>query len=63
MRLCYRLVLAKALEVWQHIGLPKCYLLEDKNGVTPLCSLKDVERKLRAMTQERAKRKAGSEVA
>lgn len=37
------------------------YLLEDKTGVTPFRSLEDVERKLRAMAQELAKRKAGSE--
>ena len=36
---------------------PVRYLLEDKAGVTPFRSLEDVERKLIAMAQERARRR------
>ena len=54
--------LAKARRGSQHLGMPVRYLLEDKTSVTPFRSLEDVERKLSAMAQERAKRKAGSEV-
>ena len=50
--------LAKAREGSQHLGMPVRYLLEDKNGVLPFRSLEDVERKLSAMAQERAKRRA-----
>ena len=50
--------LAKAREGSQHLGMPVRYLLEDKNGVLPFRSLGDVERKLSAMAQERAKRRA-----
>jgi hypothetical protein len=34
------------------------YLLEDKNGMLPFRSLEEVERKLGAMAQEQAKRRA-----
>ena len=54
--------LAKARRGSQHLGMPVRYLLEDKNGVTPFRSLEEVERKLIAMAQERAKRRTGSEV-
>jgi len=50
--------LAKAREGSQHLGMPVRYLLEDKNGVLAFRSLGDVERKLSAMAQERAKRRA-----
>ena len=50
--------LAKAREGSQHLGMPVRYLLEDKNGVLPFRSLEDVERKLSAMAQERARRRA-----
>jgi hypothetical protein len=46
--------LAKARRGSQHLGM--------KAGVTSFRSLEDVERKLIAMAEERAKRKAGSEV-
>ena len=54
--------LAKARRGSQHLGMPVRYLLEDKTSVTPFRSLEDVERKLIAMAQERAKRRTGSEV-
>ena len=54
--------LAKARRGSQHLGMPVRYLLEDKTGVTPFRSLEEVERKLSAMAQERAKRRTGSEV-
>jgi hypothetical protein len=38
------------------------YLLEDRNGVTPFRSLEEVERRLRALAQEGAKGRPGSEV-
>jgi hypothetical protein len=50
--------LAKAREGSQHLGIPVRYLLEDKNGVLAFRSLGDVERKLGAMAQERARRRA-----
>ena len=50
--------LAKARAGSQHLGMPVRYLLEDKTSVTPFRSLEDVERKLSAMAQERAKRRA-----
>jgi len=50
--------LAKAREGSQHLGMPVRYLLEDKNGVLAFRSLGDVERKLSAMAQERARRRA-----
>jgi hypothetical protein len=54
-RFGFRLVKAEGS---QHLGMPVRYLLEDKNGVLPFRSLEDVERKLSAMAQERAKRRA-----
>ena len=54
--------LAKARRGSQHLGMPVRYLLEDKSGVMPFRSLEDVERKLIAMAEERAKRRTGSEV-
>jgi hypothetical protein len=54
--------LAKAREGSQHLGMPVRYLLDNKAGVTPFRSLEEAERKLIAMAEERAKRKAGSEV-
>ena len=50
--------LAKAREGSQHLGMPVRYLLENGNGALPFRSLGDVERKLSAMAQERAKRRA-----
>jgi len=50
--------LAKAREGSQHLGMPVRYLLENRNGALPFRSLGDVERKLSAMAQERAKRRA-----
>jgi hypothetical protein len=50
--------LAKAREGSQHLGMPVRYLLENRNGALPFRSLEDVERKLSAMAQERAKRRA-----
>jgi hypothetical protein len=51
--------LAKARQGSQHLGTPARYLLEDESGgILPLCSLEDVERKLSAIAQERAKRRA-----
>jgi hypothetical protein len=46
----------------QHRGAPVRYLLEDRNGVTPFRSLEEVERRLRALAQEGAKGRPGSEV-
>jgi hypothetical protein len=54
--------LAKAREGSRHLGMPVRYLLEDKAGVTPFRSLEDVERKLIAMAQERARRRTVSKV-
>ena len=54
--------LAKARRGSQHLGMPVRHLLDDKVGVTPFRGLEDVERKLIAMAQERAKRRTGSEV-
>ena len=54
--------LAKARRGSQHLGMPARYLLDDRTSVTPFRSLEDVERKLSAMAEERAKRKAASEV-
>ena len=54
--------LAKARRGSQHLGMPVCYLLEDKTSVTPFRSLEEAERKLIAMAQERGKRRTGSEV-
>jgi hypothetical protein len=54
--------LARAREGSQHRGIQVRYLLEDKNGVTPFRSLEEIERKLSALAQERAKGKTGSEV-
>jgi hypothetical protein len=50
--------LAKAREGSQHLGMPVRYLLENRNSASPFRSLGDVERKLSAMAQERAKRRA-----
>jgi hypothetical protein len=50
--------LAKAREGSQHLAMPVRYLLENGDGVLPFRSLEDVERKLSAMAQERAKRRA-----
>jgi hypothetical protein len=50
--------LAKAREGSQHLDIPVRYLLEDKNGVLAFRSLGDVERKLGAMAQERARGRA-----
>jgi hypothetical protein len=55
-RLGFRL--AKAREGSQHLGMPVRYLLENQNGVLPFRSLEDVERKLSALAQERANRRA-----
>jgi hypothetical protein len=54
--------LAKARRGSQHRGVPVRYLLEYENGVTPFRSLEEVERRLRALAQERANRRTGSEV-
>jgi hypothetical protein len=54
--------LAKARRGSQHRGMPVRDLLEDENGVTPFRSVEEVERRLRTLAQERAKRRTGSEV-
>jgi hypothetical protein len=54
--------LAKARRGSQHLGMPVRYLLKDRAGATPFRSLEDVERRLIAMAQERAKRRTGSEM-
>jgi hypothetical protein len=59
-RFGYRL--ANARKGSQHRGAPVRYLLEEKSHVTPFRNLEEVERRLRVLAQERAKRKAGSEV-
>ena len=54
-RLGFRL--AKARAGSQHLGMPVRYLLEGNGGVLPFRSLEDVEGKLNAIEQERAKRR------
>jgi hypothetical protein len=49
--------LAKARTGSQHLGMPVRYLLEDADGVMPFRNLEEIERKLSAMAQERAKSK------
>jgi hypothetical protein len=50
--------LAKARAGSQHLGITVRYLLEGNGAVLPFRSLEDVEGKLNAIEQERAKRRA-----